>query len=65
MNVRRSTAYTGNASFLLRITPANLLGLLDFANFVWIKYIFPIFIVGLPIVFLLASMIRKRRLAAS
>ncbi|WP_127492328.1 GerAB/ArcD/ProY family transporter [Paenibacillus glycanilyticus] len=62
---RKMIAFTAPVIFAATLTPANLFGLLDFANLVWIRLIFPIFIVGFPIIFLFASMIRKRMLAAS
>ncbi|NIK71736.1 spore germination protein KB [Paenibacillus sp. BK720] len=62
---RKLIAFTAPVIFAATLIPANVFGLLDYANFVWIKYIFPIFVVGFPILFLLAGMIRKRMVAAS
>ncbi|MBM7564772.1 GerAB/ArcD/ProY family transporter [Paenibacillus sacheonensis] len=44
--------------FALSLVPANKIGMLDYAKLVWIPYIFPIFIVGLPIIFLIVSLIK-------
>ncbi|MCM3629895.1 spore germination protein [Paenibacillus glycanilyticus] len=44
--------------FSKSLLPANVFGMLDYAK-IWVTYIFPIFIVALPIVFLLVSLIRK------
>ncbi|MGG1553786.1 GerAB/ArcD/ProY family transporter [Paenibacillus ferrarius] len=49
--------------FTISLVPANVIGLLDYAKFVWIIYIFPIFIVGIPIVLLLVSHLRAQSLA--
>ncbi|MBA2937569.1 endospore germination permease [Paenibacillus sp. CGMCC 1.16610] len=49
--------------FAISLTPANIIGLLDYAKLVWIIYIFPIFIVGLPILLLFISFLRGRSLA--
>ncbi|MDR6550206.1 endospore germination permease [Paenibacillus qinlingensis] len=48
--------------YTISLVPADIIGLLDFAKFVWIIYIFPIFIVGIPIIFLLISHVRGRSL---
>jgi spore germination protein KB len=44
--------------YVTALIPANVIGLLDYANFVWVPYIFPIFIVGIPILFLLRGSFR-------
>ncbi|WP_308639910.1 GerAB/ArcD/ProY family transporter [Paenibacillus silvisoli] len=49
--------------FTISLVPANLFGLLDYAKFIWIIYIFPIFIVGLPVLMLLLSLIRGKTVA--
>jgi len=49
--------------FTISLVPANIVGMLDYAKFVWIIYIFPIFIVGFPIVLLLVSLLRGQSLA--
>ncbi|MZQ81297.1 endospore germination permease [Paenibacillus sp. 5J-6] len=49
--------------YTISLFPANIIGLLDFAKMVWIIYIFPIFIVGIPIILLLLSLLRGRSLA--
>ncbi|CAM3442833.1 endospore germination permease [Paenibacillus lupini] len=64
-NWRAVLGYAAAIILAIALIPANIVGMLDYANFVWIKYIFPIFIVGFPIIFLLVSLIRGRKLAAS
>ncbi|REE94356.1 spore germination protein KB [Paenibacillus taihuensis] len=49
--------------YVISLVPANIVGMLDYANYVWIIYVFPIFIVGLPIVLLLVSLLRGRQTA--
>ncbi|GLX70605.1 GerAB/ArcD/ProY family transporter [Paenibacillus glycanilyticus] len=51
--------------FAISLIPANVFGMMDYANHVWITYIFPIFIVGFPILFLLVSLARGKKLATS
>lgn len=56
---------TAPVIFAISLIPANIFGILDYANFVWIQFIFPIFIVGFPVIFLLVSLIRGRSFATS
>ncbi|WP_261302242.1 GerAB/ArcD/ProY family transporter [Paenibacillus andongensis] len=62
-NWRVMIGFAATAIFTISLVPANVIGLLDYAKFVWIIYIFPIFIVGLPIIFLLVSKVRGKSLA--
>ncbi|NBD27263.1 endospore germination permease [Paenibacillus sp. T1] len=57
-NWRIMIGFVAAVIFAISLVPANVIGILDFAKFVWIIYIFPIFIVGLPIILLLVSLIR-------
>ncbi|SDW14922.1 spore germination protein KB [Paenibacillus sp. CF384] len=61
-NWRRVLFYAAAVIFSISLLPANIIGMLDYANFVWIPYIFPIFIVGLPLLLWLVSLIRGRSL---
>ncbi|MDD9270484.1 endospore germination permease [Paenibacillus sp. GCM10023248] len=61
-NWRAVIGFAAIAIFTISLVPANIIGLLDYAKFVWIIYIFPIFIVGLPIILLLVSHLRGRSL---
>ena len=56
---------TAPVIFAISLIPANIFGILDYANLVWIQFIFPIFIVGFPVIFLLVSLIRGRSFATS
>lgn len=60
-NWRRMIAFTATVIFAISLIPANIFGILDYANIVWTAYIFPIFIVGLPIVILFVSHLRGRQ----
>ncbi|WP_219835716.1 endospore germination permease [Paenibacillus sp. R14(2021)] len=62
---RGMIGFTAPVIFAISLLPTNIYGVMDYANFVWIPYIFPIFIVGLPVIFLLVSLIRGRSFAAS
>ncbi|RED56609.1 GerAB/ArcD/ProY family transporter [Cohnella lupini] len=62
---QRLILWTAPVIFAFSLIPANFFGILDYANFVWIKFIFPIFIIGFPVVFLLVSLIRGRSIATS
>ncbi|NOU88201.1 hypothetical protein GC102_20865 [Paenibacillus sp. LMG 31460] len=44
--------FTVPVIFAISLIPANIFGILDYASLVWTTFIFPIFIVGLPILFL-------------
>ncbi|OCT13575.1 hypothetical protein A8709_18450 [Paenibacillus pectinilyticus] len=59
---RRMIIFTAPVIFSISLIPANVFGILDYANLVWTTFIFPIFIVGIPIVFLIISLIRGRHL---
>ncbi|OAS16516.1 GerAB/ArcD/ProY family transporter [Paenibacillus oryzisoli] len=59
-NWRRMIALTALIIFAISLIPANIFGILDYANIVWTAYIFPIFIVGLPLVLLFVSHMRGR-----
>ncbi|MBP1965710.1 endospore germination permease [Paenibacillus aceris] len=61
-NWRVMIGFAATVIFVTSLTPANIVGMLDYAKFVWIKFIFPIFIVGFPIIFLLVSYIRGRHM---
>lgn len=60
-NWRVIIGFAATIIFTISLVPANIIGLLDYAKFVWIIYIFPIFIVGIPIILLLLSLIRGQR----
>ncbi|SFJ70610.1 spore germination protein KB [Paenibacillus sp. UNC496MF] len=62
-NWRVMIGFVAAAIFAISLVPANVIGILDYATFVWIPYIFPIFIVALPLLLLLVSMARGRTLA--
>jgi spore germination protein KB len=62
-NWRVIIGFAATVIFTISLVPANVIGMLDFAKFVWIIYIFPIFIVGLPIILLLVSLLRGQSLA--
>lgn len=59
-NWRVMIGFAAPVIFTISLVPANVIGMMDYTNFVWIKFIFPIFIVGFPIIFLLVSFIRGR-----
>lgn len=59
-NWRVMIGFAAPVIFAASLIPANIVGMLDYANLVWIKFIFPIFIVSFPIIFLLVSLIRSR-----
>ncbi|MNR38292.1 Spore germination protein [compost metagenome] len=62
-NWRRLIGVVAAVIFTISLVPANIIGLLDYAKFVWIIYIFPVFIVGIPLILLLISHLRGRSLA--
>jgi spore germination protein KB len=57
---RGMIAITAPVIFAISLIPANIFGILDYANLVWTAYVFPIFIVGIPLVILLVSLIRGK-----
>ncbi|CAN7485688.1 endospore germination permease [Paenibacillus sp. LjRoot153] len=59
---RGMIGFTAPVIFVISLIPANLFGILDYANLVWTTFIFPIFIVGFPVFFLLVSLIRGRQM---
>ncbi|WP_186445590.1 GerAB/ArcD/ProY family transporter [Paenibacillus cremeus] len=64
-NWRAVIGFAAAVIFTMSLVPANIIGLLDYAKFVWIIYIFPIFIVGLPIILWLVSLLRGQKREAN
>nr|WP_276316134.1 endospore germination permease [Paenibacillus lignilyticus] len=62
-NWRNVILFAAILIFTISLVPANIVGMLDYAKYVWILYVFPIFIVGLPLLFLLVSLVRGHSLA--
>ncbi|MFC5451248.1 GerAB/ArcD/ProY family transporter [Paenibacillus aestuarii] len=62
-NWRILIGFAATVIFTISLVPPNIIGLLDYTKFVWIPYIFPIFIVGFPMILLLVSLMRGRSLA--
>ncbi|QHW30531.1 endospore germination permease [Paenibacillus rhizovicinus] len=62
-NWKAAIGFVATILFAISLVPANVVGMLDYAKFIWIIYIFPIFIVGLPIALLLVSLMRGQLVA--
>ncbi|AZN40800.1 GerAB/ArcD/ProY family transporter [Paenibacillus albus] len=55
---RRMIFFTSPAIFVLSVLPRNLIIALDFKNEVWLGYVFPILIIGLPLIMLVMGKLR-------
>ncbi|MDF2714496.1 MAG: spore germination protein [Paenibacillus sp.] len=44
---------------LMSVAPRNALSVMDYANHVWIRYVFPINIIGLPLLMLIVARLRR------
>ncbi|TMV53078.1 hypothetical protein FE783_02515 [Paenibacillus mesophilus] len=44
---------------LISVAPRSVLSVMEFANQVWIRYVFPINIFGLPLLMLIVARIRR------